>query len=373
VHLFLAADYSSEALQAELGESFPQGTKELRPGLFACDFELSGFEQFPRFVFARQIVPDAQEVGAPSIRGWAAAVVDAVVGVLPDEKPWSLHVYPQRGLIGPRLGARAFHTRARQGQPHAAKAEHPAATASDNRARFVREAIVEELKRRRRHLLRSLREDGGIFGEDEALVQLLLLGPETGFLSIAQAPLPYRDRHALSCFPGGEVPIASDKQAPSRAFAKLVEAEARMSRRIGAYDSCVDLGASPGSWTYVAARRGAKVIAVDRSELRADLMQQRNVRFERGDAFRFVPNVPVDWLLCDVIARAERTAELLSQWLRERWCQHFVVTLKLDDLGSSALLSRLKRELPELTSELWLSRLSANKHEVCAFGTIAAP
>jgi 23S rRNA (cytidine2498-2'-O)-methyltransferase len=81
----------------------------------------------------------------------------------------------------------------------------------------------------------------------------------------------------------------------------------------------------------------------------------------------------VDWLLCDVIGAAERTSELLLNWVRERWCRHFIVTLKVDDSGSPAVLSHLKRVLPELTSELWLLRLCSNKKEVTAFGTIVAP
>jgi hypothetical protein len=36
-----------------------------------------------------------------------------------------------------------------------------------------------------------------------------------------------------------------------------------------------------------------------------------------------------------------------------------------------AVLAQLKRELPDLTSELGLLRLCANKKEVRAFGTIA--
>ena len=48
-----------------------------------------------------------------------------------------------------------------------------------------------------------------------------------------------------------------------------------------------------------------------------------------------------------------------------------VVTLKVDHTGSGAVLTRLKRELPELTSELDLLRLCSSKKEVCAFGTVA--
>jgi 23S rRNA (cytidine2498-2'-O)-methyltransferase len=202
-----------------------------------------------------------------------------------------------------------------------------------------------------------------------------LTAPDTGFISVALAPLPFEQRRLISPFPKGELPVASDKTAPSRAFAKLVEAELRLGRSIQRGETCVDLGAAPGSWTYVAVSRGASVIAVDRSPLREDLMQSPQVDFQSGDAFRFQPPRPVDWLLCDVIAAPERTAELLLEWLRRGWCRHFVVTLKVgkgqmtgsDGTGAEAL-ARLKRELPPLTRELYLTRLCANKREVCAFG-----
>jgi 23S rRNA (cytidine2498-2'-O)-methyltransferase len=338
--------------------------------LFACELERHAEARFPFLVFARQVLPDAREVRAASIRAWAALLVDAVVGVLPDDQTWSLHVLPFKELrAGSRMGARAFHSRARAGEPLPAAQAAGAQGVGANRCRLVREAVIELLQKRRRHLLRCLRQHEGVFVEDEALVQLVLTSPGEGFLSLARAPLPFREQHVVSCFPSGEVPIAVDKQAPSRAFAKLVEAELRLGRRIAARDTCVDLGASPGSWTYVAARRGATVTAVDRSDLREDLLQQRSVRFERGDAFRFEPEAPVDWLLCDVIASAERSAERLLYWLRRKWCRHFVVTLKVDDAGSGAVLAELKRELPALTSELHLQRLCANKKEVCAFGS----
>lgn len=373
MHFVLAAADSKDALRRELSDAFSSQVSELSPGMFACDFQLGAEAPLPYLAFARQIVPDAREGRAASIRIWASQLVDAVAGVLPDHQPWSLHVFPFKELVGTtRMGARAWHTRTRAGQPvRASGTEHTARDAGHNRCRLIRESAIELLQKRRRHLVRYLRQHEGTFVEHEALVQLVLTSPEQGFLSVVPAPLPFVQRHVLSCFPGGEVAPATDEQAPSRAFAKLVEAEARLGRHIAARDTCVDLGASPGSWTYVAARRGARITAVDRSELRPDLMHHRNVRFERADAFRFEPAAAVDWLLCDVIASAERSAELLVHWLRKRWCRQFVLTLKVDESGSSAVLSQLKRELPELTSELWILRLSANKKEVCAFGTIA--
>jgi 23S rRNA (cytidine2498-2'-O)-methyltransferase len=130
----------------------------------------------------------------------------------------------------------------------------------------------------------------------------------------------------------------------------------------------VDLGAAPGSWTYSAVGRGARVIAVDRSPLREDLMRSPQVSFQQGDAFAFAPKQPVDWLICDVIAPPEQSAQLLLHWLRRGWCRRFVVTIKLKDSSGLGALAVLKRELPPLTGELFLTRLCANKKEACAFG-----
>jgi len=166
------------------------------------------------------------------------------------------------------------------------------------------------------------------------------------------------------------VPVAVDKAAPSRAFAKLAESELRMGRRIAAGETCVDLGAAPGSWTYQPVQRGARVIAVDRSPLRDDLMRSPRVTFHQGDAFRFVPETPVDWLLCDVIAAPERSIGLVLEWGRERRCRHFVVTIKFKGEEDYAQLDVLKREMPRWVESFQLLHLCANKNEACVFGTV---
>ena len=93
------------------------------------------------------------------------------------------------------------------------------------------------------------------------------------------------------------------------------------------------------------------------------------VQFVPGDAFGFHPRRSVDWLLCDVIAPPDRSAQLLLEWLRRGWCRRFVVTLKLKDELGINVLDVLKRDLPPLTSELLLSHLCANKKEACVMGT----
>jgi len=380
MHLLLCAEDSEAELSVELSRSFSDAPLQTaHPGLFETEFALGAGWPLPRLVFARQLLPNARVTRAESIRAWAGAVVDAVAGVLPDDQPWALHLEPHYGArVVHRIGARAWHsaTRARKATVGDSNPEAGAsvvdAEAGRNRCRLIREAAVALLRKKRRHLLRQLRAEPVPFTANDSLAQLLLTAPDAGFISVAPAPLPFDARHLVSPFPKGEVPLAADKAAPSRAFAKLAEAGLRLGRGIAADETCVDLGASPGSWTWWAALRGARVTAIDRSALRVDLMAHPQVEFQKGDAFRFEPLRPVDWLLCDVIAAPERTAALLLDWARRRWCRHFVVTLKLGDDPSADALARLKEELPPLTSELYLTRLCANKKEACAFGSVAA-
>jgi 23S rRNA (cytidine2498-2'-O)-methyltransferase len=367
VHLLLAADDSKDELTHQLASVF-DAVRELRPGLFSV--EPRGPDRLPYSPFVRQVLPNASAVTAKSIKAWASLLADSIIGVLPDQEPWALHVFPFREVLGTtRVGARAWHSQARRGAPEAPRPSVQQG-AGDNRCRLIVEALVEILEKRRRHLLHYLRPQPCPFTPEEALVQLVLTSPEDGYLSLGTAPLPFAERHLISPFPAGQIPLAVDKQAPSRAFAKLVEAELRLGRRILPGERCVDLGASPGSWTYVAVKRGAKVVSVDRTSLRADLMQSKAVRFHQGDAFTFEPAEPVDWLLCDVIAAADRSLSLLKQWLQAGWCRHFVVTLKLDDARSGDLLTTLLPGLPELDGDFRLTRLCANKKEVCAFGSV---
>jgi 23S rRNA (cytidine2498-2'-O)-methyltransferase len=409
MHLLLWAGDSAAELNSELKQAFPelpaaegrqaQGVPKLilDPGLtravranaaatlVEAEFQIVAGQRLPHLAFARQMLPEARPVRAESIRAWATRLFEAIGDVLPDDQPWSLHIEPHYDTpTAHRIGARAWHSAKRgwrvegrglSGPAETSETKQPDAAAGRHRCRLIGEALVELLQRKRRHLLRQLHREPALFTARHSLVQLLLTAPEAGFLSVALAPLPFEQRHLVSPFPKGELPVASDKSAPSRAFAKLVEAELRLGRAIQAGETCVDLGAAPGSWTYVAANRGARVLAVDRSPLREDLMHRREVKFEPGDAFRYRPTRPVDWLLCDVIAAPERSTALLLEWLQRGWCRHFIVSVKLGDQtrgtppSGSDTLTTLKRELPPLTSEFWLTRLCANKKEVCAFGS----
>ena len=402
MHLLLCPGDSQTELCAEVARCLPGArTGALAGDLLECQFGISPGQRLPQLAFLRQLLPNAMPLHAESIRAWAAEIVERLAGVIPDDQPWGLHIEPQYSSPSVHhIGARAWHTLAMRKAAggtarRSASITKPSAgqTASDalfsghprrapetagrHRCVLVREAVLNLLSKKRRHLLRQLQPVPGLPPTPDVeppsprhtLVQVLLLEPGKGFFSIAPAPLPFEQSHLISPFPKGIIAPAVDKSAPSRAFAKLLEAELRMGIAVERGQTCVDLGASPGSWTYVVANRGAFVLAVDHSPLREDLMAHRQVQFRKLNAFAFQPSQPFDWLLCDVIADPEQTAALLLEWARRRWCRHFIVTIKLRGDSGLAVLDRLKRELPPLTGQLFFKQLCANKKEVCVFGS----
>jgi len=379
MHLLLCADDSQKEFLGELQQEWASiAPREAGDLLYEADFPLAPNGAKPVLCFLRQLFPNATLERAESISAWARLVVERLIVSLPENEPWSLQVAAHYGARKThRIGARAWHSASRRPIAGAAVRDNAgtrvAAFAGQHRATLVEQAILQLLEHKRRRLVRSLRcfNPALPFAAEQSHVQLLLITPTEGYVSIAVAPMPYAHRQLIAFFKKGEIPIASDKQAPSRAFAKLVEAELRLGRKIQPGEVCVDLGAAPGSWSYVAIQRGARVLAVDRAPLREDLMRNPHVEFCPGDGFRFKPRTaPVDWLLCDVIAPAEASAGLLLQWLRARWCRHFVVTLKVRDTEGMGTVTKLKHELPALTCDFFLTRLCANKKELTVFGSV---
>lgn len=405
MHLFLADADSLPFLVDELRRSAPEATLREIEGLGVIgDMKLEGL--LP--AFARQTLPHVVEAPAASINAWADRIIDSIAGVFPDDQPWRLHLWPQYGLgkagmnrcdlirasLAERLKKRRRHLLRSWVQdapspnlsPKAAySADHSRGGERDQTSLHPNFASPEtrdpsprpgQLQGQAVHFGERLGEGSpnasaaAPLTPTTSLVQCVLTSPESGWLSAAAAPLPHTHRALISPFSQGEIPWAEDKSAPSRAFAKLVESEQRLGRYIERGQTCVDLGASPGSWTYVAVQRGAHVIGVDRSELREDLMRSPLVRFEAADAFKYKPPQTVDWLVCDVIAAPQRSIDLLLEWLREGRMRNFVVTIKFRGTDEYHLLDILKREVPPLCSEFRLTRLCANKNEVCAFGSV---
>ncbi len=298
----------------------------------------------PSVALAAQCLPNAEPMTAESISAWSRQSSVWLMDQLREHAgPWRLHVFPCGGPEGD-VGSR--------------------------RAQLVRDGVLDVLRQKQRRLVRQLIHDPQpLFAADEALVQIVLASRSAGFVSCCRADELHGWRRCLSRFPGGTVDIPPDRCAPSRAFRKLAEVEIRLNRPIAPGETCVDLGSSPGSWAWLAIERGASVVAIDRSPLREDLMQHARLEFVRGDAFRYQPPQPVDWLLSDVIAYPARVEELLDHWLSESLCRWFCVTIKFRGQEEYARLESIKSLLESLAADFELRRLTSNKNEVTAFGS----
>jgi 23S rRNA (cytidine2498-2'-O)-methyltransferase len=202
-------------------------------------------------------------------------------------------------------------------------------------------------------------------------VQVLALDRERLLVSSASPrPLP-RGGWDLAPWPAGAAPVDDDRAPPSRAYRKLEEAFRWMQREPRKGETCVDLGAAPGGWTYVAARRGARVLAVDRSPLAPVVARFAGVTTTEGNAFTYAPPSPVDWLFSDIVCEPERSIALVDTWLTNQSCRNLVVTVKFKGRYHYGVLSTLT-PIFERTSPAFarVKQLAHNKNEVTIMASL---
>jgi 23S rRNA (cytidine2498-2'-O)-methyltransferase len=169
--------------------------------------------------------------------------------------------------------------------------------------------------------------------------------------------------------------------APSRSTLKLEEAlhvfipEPGMARlRPGT--EAVDLGASPGGWTYQLVRRGMRVTAVDNGPMDPTLLQSGLVEHVRADGFSFKPPRPVELMVCDMVEQPIRIATLTSQWIARGWCRSSIFNLKLpmkkryDEVKRCMDLIRRELDRASLRYSLYAKHLYHDREEVTGYVTV---
>ena len=123
--------------------------------------------------------------------------------------------------------------------------------------------------------------------------------------------------------------------APSRSALKLEEAlmvlldAGERERLLRPGMRAADLGAAPGGWTWVLARHGVHVTAIDNGPLRPHLFDGGLVEHLRADGFAWHPARTLDWMVCDMVEQPRRVAARMAEWLREGWCRQAIFNLKL--------------------------------------------
>ena len=105
--------------------------------------------------------------------------------------------------------------------------------------------------------------------------------------------------HCTSAFPNGEVRFVEDRTGPpSRAYLKLWEALTLIGARPGPGDVCLDLGSSPGGWSWALKQMGARVISVDKAPLDPAVARLPGIEHRRDSAFALDPPRSGRWTGC---------------------------------------------------------------------------
>jgi 23S rRNA (cytidine2498-2'-O)-methyltransferase len=179
-------------------------------------------------------------------------------------------------------------------------------------------------------------------------------GPLGGWLML--------DRHTLLAapttgrpFPHGRAVFLEDRSGPpGRAYLKLWESLTLLNRFVQPGERCVDLGASPGGWTWALAKQGAEVLALDKAPLDPRVAAMPGVRPRQQSAFGFDPAAegPFDWLCCDVICYPDKLLTHVRRWLDGDAVRRFVVTVKFQGKPDPQTVAAFQ-DLPGRLLHLW--------------------
>ncbi|MBI3886668.1 MAG: rRNA methyltransferase [Opitutae bacterium] len=177
---------------------------------------------------------------------------------------------------------------------------------------------------------------------------------------------------------GGQRRMADDERAPSRSYLKVEEAYIILGREPQAGETVVDLGAAPGGWSFSAAKRGAKVIAIDNGPLKGGAFQHPQIEHRCEDAFDFRPKEGevFDWLFCDLVEEPHHVRQnIVAPWLAGRWCRRFVVNLKFGHVDSLGLLAEVRAPgspFAAHASALRIRHLYHDREEITLVGEVRA-
>jgi 23S rRNA (cytidine2498-2'-O)-methyltransferase len=168
-----------------------------------------------------------------------------------------------------------------------------------------------------------------------------------------------------SPFPDGECHFIEDKSGPpNRAYLKLWESLTLNGAMPGPGQTCIDLGASPGGWTWVLAKLGADVLAIDKASLDPEIAKMKGVSYKKDSAFALDPASvgPVDWLFSDVICYPARLFDLVEKWRAAGMAKNIICTLKFQGPTDHETAKRFAA-IPNSR----LLHLFHNKHELTWF------
>lgn len=185
-------------------------------------------------------------------------------------------------------------------------------------------------------LRQALRGKGILLAKENAKKPVL----HVCFIAPGHCYIGYSLTNNNSAFYMGIPRLKFPADAPSRSTLKLEEAfhvfipKDEWEERLAPGMWAVDLGACPGGWTYQLVQRSMFVHAVDNGQMAQSLMDTGQVTHHMADGFKFEPpRKNITWLVCDMIEKPSRVAQLMGEWLICGWAKETIFNLKLPMKG----------------------------------------
>ncbi len=165
-----------------------------------------------------------------------------------------------------------------------------------------------------------------------------------------------------SRYPAGWHEFDEDKtNPPNRAYLKLWEVLATQNCIIDPEANAIEIGASPGGWSWVLSQYFKTVYTFDKADLDPKVQKIPNIVHSKADAFKINPKnyANCSWFFSDLICSPEKMLETIQFWLDHSKIKNFICTVKFKGQTDYEVIDKL-RKIPDSK----LVRLYQNKHEI---------
>jgi 23S rRNA C2498 (ribose-2'-O)-methylase RlmM len=294
-------------------------------------------------IFERQRIENAMRIPVMSLKQTARDIVRQLLPAITfSEKPWTVHAFAADSVEGRTCSARA---------------------------RNLEQVLLDDCKDRFGRVFRRYKPASPADRDGQMLVLSLCVVPEGVWGGVVAQERLSDPR------PGGDHRMAFDRNAPCRSYLKIEEALDLMNERPRPGETVVDLGASPGGWSYAFLKRGCRVTAVDNGPMRITHPEQfgGSLTHVMEDGVLFKPassDIPLDWLVSDMLVSTGKNLGMLKNWFTNKWMLRFVVNVKLPQIHPYPALQPLEAFLGTVPGIRFSFRqLYHDRREVTLFGS----
>lgn len=177
-----------------------------------------------------------------------------------------------------------------------------------------------------------------------------------------------------SLWPGGACRMKMDRRSPSRSYLKMEEALDFLDINPSYGERVIDLGASPGGWTFSFLKRGCRVLAIDNGPLKIEdpTFSGGSLEHVKAGGITYKPKRPwheIQWLVSDMLIAPGTLIGFFKHWLHGPEIQRFIVNVKLPQKQPLEAIEAVEAYLNQQTNiQFWIRHLCSDRREVTVIG-----